>query len=509
MRKIPRTMSTQHPDNATLPFFSESPQLSGDDEVEEAYYVFSHLGVEEQMWDCEGKEVDAYVVNKLLTRYPEFFKENVLGKDVFLTLRVPNPDIERAEAKFLLETLESIPRSYDTAKVFYGSTQGKNQKPSVTLRRNSRIKDDEKDWAPIFEVILPMTTSARQLGMITEYYSRFVAGKEEMKIGSYDITVGEWIGEIFPKEIEIIPLVEDADHLINIDKLITEYIERKNPEYLRVFLARSDPALNYGLIPAALLVKLALYKLEEVEKKTGVKIYPIVGAGSVPFRGHLTPYTFEEVVREYRGCQTFTIQSAFKYDNPPRDVVRAIEKINRMPKEKASEVPEKEVLKIVNKGTKAYQEAIPLIASVVNEVSRFVPSRRLRKLHVGLFGYARSVKGVHLPRAITYCAALYSVGLPPELIGLNAFDKKEFEFIESIYPFYKKDLTLASSFFNPHCEKLFGKEILKHIFIPDGVKPNQEHLKATSRIIDSLLSGGVRDISKRIIEAAHIRKFLG
>jgi len=67
------------------------------------------------MWDYEGKEGDDYVVKKLLSKYNYFFKENRLGKDVFLTLRVPNPEFETIERKILLETLESIPRSFDTA----------------------------------------------------------------------------------------------------------------------------------------------------------------------------------------------------------------------------------------------------------------------------------------------------------------------------------------------------------------------------------------------------------
>ena len=120
MIRIPQCMSTQHPDNVNLPFFAESLELSGEDEVQEAYYVYSHLGCTEQMWDCEGKEVDNFVVRKLLSRYDTFFREKRLGRDVFLTLRVPNPEVETAEAKILLETLESIPRSFDTACLFYG-----------------------------------------------------------------------------------------------------------------------------------------------------------------------------------------------------------------------------------------------------------------------------------------------------------------------------------------------------------------------------------------------------
>jgi phosphoenolpyruvate carboxylase len=141
--KIPRTMSTQHPDNVTIPFFSESSVLKGDEEIREAYYVFSHLNCHEQMWDHEGKGVDNYVVKKLLSRYEHFFRDKYLGKDFFLTLRVPNPTYEEAEAKVLLEILESIPRSFDAAKQFYG-----------------------EDIVPIFEVIFPMTTSHIELNRI-------------------------------------------------------------------------------------------------------------------------------------------------------------------------------------------------------------------------------------------------------------------------------------------------------------------------------------------------------
>ncbi|MHA1329196.1 MAG: phosphoenolpyruvate carboxylase [Promethearchaeota archaeon] len=67
LRKVPRCMSTQHPDNVNLPFFVDNSIIEGEDEVKEAYYAFSHLGCDEQMWDCEGKEVDNHVIKKLLT----------------------------------------------------------------------------------------------------------------------------------------------------------------------------------------------------------------------------------------------------------------------------------------------------------------------------------------------------------------------------------------------------------------------------------------------------------
>ncbi|MBC7195334.1 MAG: phosphoenolpyruvate carboxylase, partial [Caldisericia bacterium] len=151
IRKIPRCMSTQHPDNVNPPFYAENSEMGGEDEIKEAYYVFSHLGCDEQMWDSEGKEVDNYVIRKLLSKYDSYFKENIIGKDVFITLRVPNPEIEKAESKILIEALESIPRSFDASKLFYKS-----------------------DFPPIFEVILPMTSNSESLNIIYYYYKNFV-----------------------------------------------------------------------------------------------------------------------------------------------------------------------------------------------------------------------------------------------------------------------------------------------------------------------------------------------
>ncbi len=73
--RVSKCMSTQHPDNVNLPFFAKNPKLFGEDEIQEAYYAFSHLGCDEQMWYCEGKEVDSYVIKKLITKYKSFFRK--------------------------------------------------------------------------------------------------------------------------------------------------------------------------------------------------------------------------------------------------------------------------------------------------------------------------------------------------------------------------------------------------------------------------------------------------
>ncbi|MDW8094999.1 MAG: phosphoenolpyruvate carboxylase, partial [Caldimicrobium sp.] len=395
MRKIPKVMSTQHPDNVSLPFFAETPDMSGEDEIQEAYYAFSHLGCDEQMWDSEGKEVDDFVVKKLLTRYPNFFKKKRLGEELFLTLRIPNPSVEREEAKILVEALESIPRSMDASKLFY----------------------PQSSVAPIFEVILPMTTSAEELNRVYYFYRNFISGKQHQPIYEGSITVAEWVGEFLPEKINVIPLFEDVSYMIKADEILRDYLQDKEEPYLRVFFARSDPALNYGLLSAVLANKIALRKIYKLSQEIDKELYPILGAGSPPFRGNLTPYTVDYVLSEYPSVETFTVQSAFKYDHPIEDVLTAVKRIKSFVRYPLEDFDEGFALNIIQKTSQEYQSVIERLAGIINLISRYVPRRRMRKLHVGLFGYSRQLGKVSLPRAIGFCASCYSMGLPPEIIG--------------------------------------------------------------------------------------------
>lgn len=153
-------MSTQHPDNVAVPFFSDGDILAGESEVKEAYFVFSQLGCEEQIWDSEGKEADNQVVEKLLSRYQDFFANNKLGEDVFITYRAPNPSVQKEQGKILLETLHSIPRAYDVAKA-------------------AGFKSP-----PIFEVILPMTTNHQEIERVREYFEKAIIAQCNMRLGS-------------------------------------------------------------------------------------------------------------------------------------------------------------------------------------------------------------------------------------------------------------------------------------------------------------------------------------
>ncbi|MCX8150530.1 MAG: phosphoenolpyruvate carboxylase [Candidatus Bathyarchaeota archaeon] len=422
-RKIPRTMSTQHPDNAHTPEWSKEEVINGNVEVFEAFYAFNALGCQEVMWDSEGKDTDTRVVRKLLQNHWSYFSEHIVGEDVYLTYRVPNPHIEGAEKKYMVETLQNIPVAHDVATLAYN-----------------------REVSPIFEVILPFTTDAKELILLLNYYKKTIVADEDVDLYE-SIKTKDWLGDFKPKTIEIIPLVEDFDSILNVDKIVSPYIKFAKPKHLRVFTARSDPALNYGLICAVLLSKISLSKLKTLEKQHNIQIHPILGVGSRPFRGHLSPENVNHFLEEYQGLSTVTIQSAFRYDYQTEQVKECIQTLNqKLPNGNPTLIDkqeEKKLLEILAKCRKQYETEVETLAPLINCVASYVPQRRARKLHIGLFGYSRCVAGVCLPRAIAFAAALYSMGLPAEFIGMKALTKlneQEWKLLQKHYVKMEHDL---------------------------------------------------------------------
>ena len=491
MADVPRLMSTQHPDNATLPFFTADDVIEGDDEIQEAYYVFSHLGCDEQMWDFEGKEGDEYAVKKLLSRYDDFFAEHPLGNGVRLTVRGPNPDVEGSEAKILLEILESIPRSYDAAAL-YAEERGVELVP------------------PIHEVIIPMVTDAAQINAVREYYERFVAGKVDEVVAGR--TIGDWVGDFRPETINVIPLIEEREAMLAADDIVREYVEAHDPDDVRVFLARSDPALNYGSLAADLINKVALQRLYRMADDVGVDVYPILGAGPAPFRGNLSPPRVETVLDAYPEVETFTIQSAFKYDYPVDEVREGLQTLKDADVGgPPGHIDEERALAVVDRMADAYAEQVDWIAPVVNRLSAYVPDRRARKLHVGLFGYSREVGENALPRAIGYTAALYSVGCPPSLLGVHGLTDDDLAFVEEVFPTFFTSLADAAQYYNPRCTEVLplDPESLEEALALVDVTPDDRHRDATDTVIDAVQSEDENGIRSAVRRAARQRQFLG
>src|SRR5947207_8969151 len=347
---------------------------------------------------------------------------------------------------------------------------------------------------------------------VSEYYSRFVAGMEQVTLGADERPLGAWFGRFSLPTVRMIPLIEDREHLLAADDLVRDYLRGKELEHMRVFIARSDPALNYGYLSAVLLALVALQRLDALEQETGVAIYSVIGVGSVPFRGGLAPRTVDRVLATYPSVQTFTIQSAFKYDHPPDAVREGIAKLSAHERGAPVAIDEGRAIELLDRLVKRYQTEVQQLAPLVNTVARAVPRRRLRKLHVGLFGYNRESAGVSLPRAIPFCASLYSVGLPPEVIGLAAVTDADWSWLRATVPAIESELVDAVRYVDAEEVAWLPAPVRESVdrarSLVDTRASDAEHIEI-SREGPRIPPAGRARMTELIVRAAALRPFLG
>ncbi len=526
-RKVPSTMATQHPDNACSPYwlsdasdsFAEFASklsshgtrmpfkfvggrfITANKEVEEAYRCFSELRCDEYLWDWEGKHADESVIEKIYEKYMAYFKRKPIGRDFTLSFRIPNVWKET---------------NYRIAHAFVS-----------ILSAN----DFAHDWGlyepPIVETYLPMTTGAEQLLFVQEKYEHVARAFQELK-------------KTGPESIDVIPLIEEVPLMMHADGIVGDYIglcRRKGrkisvlrQDEIRVWFARSDPAMNAGLVPSVLAIKAGMSNLARLEEKTGIAIHPMIGVGCLPFRGGLSPDSVESFAREYTGMRTVTIQSAFRYDYPKKKVVSAIGRLNRILDGKPKEYDAKQCAdmeKLAASFTGFYQQTVEMLVRDINAVAKHIPERRERKLHTGLFGYSRSLGKNKLPRAIKFTGALYALGVPPELIGTGrgiatAKESGLLDTLEEAYVNFRHDLAQAGNYLNKENLKLLGRRNDAYGKIAQDVKLIEAYLgcelgpettdqfmhrNITSNTLLQLRHG--KDIGEDVVRAGEIRKSLG
>lgn len=508
-RTVPVTMATQHPDNAGAPWWKDGAFVATQDEIEEVMILFRELPIDEYMWDWEGKYVDEAVGEKLFSRGADFFRKHPLGKDLHLTYRIP---------------------AFDGDKMYRMARAFMNVLALADLGRDIGLKRP-----PVTEMFLPLTTSADQptkvrsvFREIAEYHRNVFHGGKKVDADLMNI-------------FDVTPLVEDVSSLLSIEKIVRPYwksVLKECPAMKdrgqRLFLARSDPAMNAGLVPAVLAIKVALSTAKNVADDLGFGLYPVLGTGSLPFRGSVNPLYLDAFMEQYSGVRTYSIQSAFRYDYRKDMVKKALLRMKKeVPKKKIVAVSDKDIKKIrslCDLFTDLWRPTIEAIAPLINATAKHIPPRRERLQHIGLFGYSRGIGKVRLPRAIGFTAALYSLGVPPEFISTGrglvaAAEAGLLDTVEEFYPALRDDLRHAGKYLNRENLSLLAKKqsvfrgiekdidaIEKILDIELGPeKPHHIlHRNLTSNIYHRLQSGDdTGAISREIVEAGVIRRSIG
>ncbi len=504
-RSIPRTMATQHPDNARAPYWHHSALVTAAEEVKESVVSWRELGCEEVKWDWEGKLVEETVLERLFSTETQYFAQHPLGSAHFLTFRIPHPAKEKGGRYWRALT------SVATAQAL--------------------VEQLSLDRSPMMEVILPMTTSAEEIIRVhqdLEELTIYYASKFKVSTPTQ------------PSALQVIPLVESIEALSQYDRIIEGYTDwyahhfKQKLISFRPYIARSDPALQSGLLAAVLVSKLALSRIHEVGRKKAVEMYPIIGVGSLPFRGGLSPITASEMEKEYQGVATFTIQSAFRYDYDSQIVRKSIKVMNSAPFRTAPQLTKEEedfLHRSIAIASHSYQQALAPLLPLFPLVSPFIPKRRERfSSQNSVFAYDRTTQGVSLPRAISFTAILYSIGLPPELLGMGsalheiAQLSKGTKFLEQLYPSLASHLQTAGHYLNKEnlaqlikkypslqkvAEDIRRTEELLGIEFEPTTSEEQQHYQLSSEIISQLFSAQTTQLVTNIEQAAKLRKSIG
>jgi phosphoenolpyruvate carboxylase len=442
---IPATMMTQHPDSA-------SKYVPVQEEPEEAVYSLTPepkgLGLEEVMVDFEGKltpyQQTSQIVLGLLS------KGIRPGSEVFVTPRIPS-GAEEGVFRQLMALMSVVESNYHAWK------------------RSGQYA--------VREVILPMVADVKELLSVRERINDVIALAHKEFGLSRD-----------PNVIHLIPLFEGMPQLLKVEEILLGFLQgcRKlgvSPTRLRYMLGRSDLALTHGLIPAVLANKLAIFAGYQVADKFGIEVAPIVGGGTLPFRGHFTYENLANVVQEYRGVRTITVQSAMRYDHGRTKTIKLAHFLReKLGQAEPIKIEDREVIiNFIAIFAKSYLISFRKMVAIVLRLSDTVPKQRDRLARKGEVGYARSSPNPkdlalmvgdpdiaatlskidfpvqrELPRAISYTGALYNIGLPPEYIGtgrglaevISRFGPSGLAKLLSLYPSLKTDLGFAARFVN-------------------------------------------------------------
>ncbi len=487
-------MVSQHPDHAGKPYWQQSDFIDSQAEIEECFRSFSDLNADEYMWDWEGKFVDEAVIERLFHTYGDFFKTHHLGKDIFLTFRVPH---------FHNHTDHRLGRALLAIKTAAGLTK------SIGFHS-----------PPLVELIVPLVESASDMLEIHEAYDQLQSLNHRL----FKFDTHHPLG--------VIPIFEQIDTLFKSGEILHQYATgykaryHQSPAYIRPFSARSDPALNSGLVPAVIANKVALNEYNRFTIHTGIPVYPIIGPGALPFRGHFNPERIADFFAEYPSIHTAVVQGAFRYDWPIDVVTAAIKKLKSRRVHLPQTIDKRKAQTICDIFTKTYKTTVEKIAPQINHLASTLPKRRERVLHIGLFGYSRETAGVKLPRAIGFTAALYSLGAPPEIIGtgrgLQELRRQGLlPYLETYYHHLKADLQFALKYYNSSAVSLLAKEnsawndviedarLVREYLSSDQNTIHANHHRLSYSIAKSYLQLPKEKITKLVTKAAVIRRSLG
>lgn len=474
-------MGTQHPDSA-------GKYIPIQEEAAEAVAALSPppagLGLDEFMIDFEGKMTPYHQTAEIAHLLLD--KGLVPGRDVWLTPRISSAT-EETVFRQLMALMSIIEADYD-------------------LMRSA------DSVGGIGEVILPMVRGADDLTVLRRRIADII-----------DLAHKEFGMERDPNALQVIPLVEDIPNMLGFADFYRTYHEQCGRlgftnRRLRFMMARSDSAMIFGLVASVLATKLMISDAAFLGDDLGLESAPIYGGGALPFRGHVTVENLPNLLKDFGGVRTITIQSGLRYDHEPGSAAQAASFLKgALPVATARrfDAGEKAFIKdVLVRFAAEYMEIFSLVAPLSAKLADIIPQQRDRLTRRGPTGYARRAPDpaeltaltddrdlwarltalkmpdeLSIPRAIGFTAALYTVGVPPEFLGIGpglaavaaAHGREGVDRLLGLYPGLAHDLDFAGRF--------LSLKVARRFFAPTFVDSLTRSIGETEKYLDITLLG--------------------
>lgn len=472
--RVPATMATQDPDSATA-------YISFDKEMDETVECLSSredggFGIEEFVIDFAGKLTPFQHIEEIVQKIGE------IGLTPSFNVNI-TPSVPSGSYEFGFRRMAIFQKIIEINYILRNETNG----------------------GAIYEAIHPLTESPKELTRI------------EMNFNILKNYILETIDPTAKlKDVQIIPFIKDLTSLLKISNIISEYFKAYPSmlaplDYLRVFLGRSDTALFTGLVPSTLASKIAISDLAIISEELNTPIFPILNAGYLPFRGFVNPSNLNSILNEYSGIKTIAIPTSLRNDIDRKETQKMVVLLkDRLPTQKVktfSKREKNEIINIIGLFTEKYLETVCEIF-FNSRIFELIPSRRekqvapqnseIKKNQLLIKNLAElctdnkvaksllkleNLKFESYLEVIPFTATLYSIGLPPELIGtgrgLNAVSEWRSEslerLLETYYSSLKDSLDFASRFI---CIDAFEKVLPKKVceLVREDIKQIKEFI---------------------------------
>ncbi len=385
----------------------------------------------------------------------------------------------------------------------------------------------------IDEVIHPVGRDVRSLVRVEANFN--IIKNHVVEVSSKPVNVGD---------VHFIPLLEELQSILNADNISSSYLNAcatmlpRECERLRIYLARENVSAKFGMVSSTLALRLSLSRLNKVSEETSVPIYPILECSPLPLKGNLNYEYRDFFLKTYGGVATIAVPPSFVYDAGGK---RSSEVIKSFKDALQSGHPsvfssdeEKEILELITFFAFEYTQTVCKVADLLNMLASLIPERREAEMNESLKVNPKeelqplksdlkiSLDPFTLPPPVKYTALMYSLGIPPELIGvgraLRKLENKRKNIAEKLfeyYPSFEVDISSALRYLCVEAaRKVFPEPFMLDLtedlkIIRDMLSPREDYSEP-HRALCMMISeyASLKTLPKKSVRDTDLKNFL-